>query len=99
LATSLTNLEKGKIIDLKGENSFDRSVGLVVSLYVSALVFVILAIFGSGATVSFFAIILFFAGIFIGGPQVIVGSVVSSDLVRSSSPQMSCSNLKLGREK
>jgi len=54
---------------------------LVASLYISAVVFIILALLGPGSSVSAFAFVIFFAGIFVGGPQVIVGGVVSSDLV------------------
>ena len=58
-----------------------RSIVIVYALYISALVFIILAILGSDCSVWAFTLILFCAGIFFGGPEAIVGGVVSSDLV------------------
>lgn len=56
---------------------------IVVALYISAALFSVLAYLGVDCTVYSFGIIIFFAGIFFGGPEAIVGGVVSSDLVNN----------------
>ena len=62
-----------------------RSTVVAVALYISSFVFIILAVFGPSCGVFGFASILFLAGIFFGGPEVIVGGVISSDFVIYSS--------------
>jgi len=57
-----------------------RSTVIVVALYISAILFSVLAFMGVNCTQLSFGLIIFCAGIFFGGPEAIVGGVVSSDL-------------------
>jgi len=53
---------------------------LMLSLYIASIVFIGIAMLGRGSSAWIFAGLLYLSGFFFGGPEVIVGGAIASDL-------------------
>lgn len=57
-----------------------KSLIVVTGLYLSAMIFIFMTTLKAGCSVWTFGVSLFLAGLLFGGPEIIVGSIVSSEL-------------------